>query len=173
MGDEDDGEAELPPQRADELLQADPRERVDRAERFVHQQHSGTAGKRACNRHALLHAARELPRIVLLEAGQLHKTDELLRARGDRRPRQRLAALQPERDVALHRLPGEERTRVLLKDVDDARRRRLHLAVVEEHGTRRGSDEAGHDLQQGRLAASGGADDGHEAAALDVKIDAI
>src|SRR3954465_8944558 len=61
----------------------------------------------------------------------------------------------------------------LLKDVDDGRRRRFHFAVVEKHRARRRADEAGHDLQQGRLAASGRADDGHETAALDVEIDAI
>ena len=34
-------------------------------------------------------------------------------------------------------------------------------------------DETGDDLQQRGLAAAGGADDGHEAAALDVEIDAV
>ncbi len=173
MGDEDDGEAELPPQRAHEFLQADTRERVDCAERLVHQQYSGAAGESARDRHALLHAARELPGIVLFKTRKLHEADEFARACGNCLPRQRLAALQSERHVALHRLPGEKRPRVLLKDVDDGRRRHFHLPVFEEHRTRRGRNESGHDLQQGRLAASGGADDGHEAAALDVEIDAI
>src|SRR4051794_13198592 len=173
MGDEDDGETELPPQRAHELLQTDARQRIDRAERLVHQQHGRTAPERAGDRHALLHAGRQLPRIVWLEARELHEADELTGARGNRLARQRLAALQPERNVTLHRLPGKERPRVLLKNVDDGRRRRFHLAVFEKHRARSRGDKAGHDLQQGLLATSGRADDGHETAALDVEIEAI
>ena len=58
---------------------------VERAERLVHQQQVGIEGQRAGDRGALLHAARQLPGIFALEAGevdQLHDAgDALLSAR--------------------------------------------------------------------------------------------
>ena len=41
---------------------------VERAERLVHQQHARVVGQRARQRDALLHAARQLLRVVVLEA---------------------------------------------------------------------------------------------------------
>ena len=41
--------------------------RVERAEGLVHQQHGRVVDQGAGDRHALLHAARELPRIFALE----------------------------------------------------------------------------------------------------------
>src|SRR5262249_12257656 len=42
-----------------------------------------------------------------------------------------------------------------------------------KHFARRGRSESGHDLQQGRFAATGRPDDRNEAARFDVEIDAI
>ena len=95
MGDEDDGETEFAPQRAHQFLQTDARQRIDRAERLVHQQHGRAASQRARDRHALLHAAGQLPRIVPLEAGELHEADQLARARGNLGARQRSLLSNP------------------------------------------------------------------------------
>ena len=56
---------ELAVQRADQVLQVGAGLRVDRGERLVHEQHLGLVGDRAGDRHALLHAAGELPRVAL------------------------------------------------------------------------------------------------------------
>ena len=58
------------------LLHHLARHRVQRGERFIHQQHLGVGRQDARQRHALLHAARQFRRIVFLEAGQLHHLDE-------------------------------------------------------------------------------------------------
>ena len=46
------------------------RHRVERGERLVHQQDFGVGGEQARDRDALLHAARQLGRIVVLESAQ-------------------------------------------------------------------------------------------------------
>ena len=52
------------------LVQMVARDFVERAERFVHQQQFGFEGERARDRHALLHAAGQLPRKFALEPVQ-------------------------------------------------------------------------------------------------------
>ncbi len=54
---------------------------VERAERLVHQQQRRVRGQGSGDRDALLHAARELPRVVLGELGQLDQLEHLERAR--------------------------------------------------------------------------------------------
>ena len=61
-------------------VQALARHLVERAERLVHQQQRRREGERARDRDALLHAARELPRVVVLEAGQLDEVEQLAHA---------------------------------------------------------------------------------------------
>ena len=58
--DERDRAAMALPELGQEALRAGPRERVERAERLVHEQHLRVVRERARDRHALLHAAREL-----------------------------------------------------------------------------------------------------------------
>src|SRR5262249_37246052 len=57
--------------------------------------------------------------------------------------------------------------------IDHVARRLLYARRPAEHLARAGRGQSGHDLQQGRLAAAGRADDGDEAAGLDVEIDAV
>ena len=54
---------------------------VQRAERLVHQQQRRAARERAGDRHALLHAARQLARAVLGEVGQADELEQLERLR--------------------------------------------------------------------------------------------
>src|SRR5262249_23620547 len=85
----------------------------------------------------------------------------------------RLAVFKAKRDVSFHRLPREERARVLLKHIEHVRRRTFNLAIVEENRPRRRIDQAGDNLQQRRLAAAGRTDDGDETAARDIEVDAV
>ena len=52
---------------------------VERAERLVHQQDRRVEGERAGDRDALLHAARELPRVVAGELAELDEVEHLAR----------------------------------------------------------------------------------------------
>jgi hypothetical protein len=54
------------------ILQLQPREVVERAERFIEQQDLGLSGESACNCDALRHAARELAWKRLGEVGEPH-----------------------------------------------------------------------------------------------------
>ena len=58
--DEEEHLLRLPPQLEDQLLDLLARQRIERAERLVHQHHLGIARERAGEAHPLLHAAGEL-----------------------------------------------------------------------------------------------------------------
>ena len=92
MGDEDDRLAAAFPQPDQLLLQQDARLRVQRRERFVHQQDRRIDGERAGHADALLHAARELVRIQMAEAIKTHRADIALRHRARGLLRQALGA---------------------------------------------------------------------------------
>ena len=70
------------------LLQGEPRHGVDRRERLVHQDDVGIGRPGAGHRDALAHAAGELVRVAVLEAGEARQVDQS-RARS---PRARPAA---------------------------------------------------------------------------------
>ena len=65
-------------------LQVEPlaRHLVERSERLVHQQERRIERERPGDRDPLPHAARELPRVVVLEAGELDEVDHLRDALG-------------------------------------------------------------------------------------------
>ena len=56
------------------------RQRVERAERLVHQQDVGIVHQRAADAGALLHAAGQLARILALEAGEADEREQVARA---------------------------------------------------------------------------------------------
>ena len=70
VGDEEDGEVEVLPQRQQPLLHAQARLRVERGEGLVEQDHVLVAEQRPQQRRALPHAARERRRIVVLEGAR-------------------------------------------------------------------------------------------------------
>jgi hypothetical protein len=80
--DEQQREAHLVPQREQLLLHLAARERVERGEGLVHQQHARLHGERAGNGHALLHAAGELVRMHVGEPGQADLVEVVQRALG-------------------------------------------------------------------------------------------
>ena len=94
MGDEHRGEAVLPPQRQQVVVEPVARDLVERRERLVHQQDLRMRHQRARDRDAHLHAAGEFARIGFLEALQADQRQHLGGARlrlalADARERQR------------------------------------------------------------------------------------
>ena len=70
----------LPPDALQFQVHTAARDRVQRAERLVQQQHVRIERQRARNRHALLHATRQLPRTSALETRQTNQFQQVLRA---------------------------------------------------------------------------------------------
>ena len=81
VGDEQHGGALRRGDGGELLLQALSRHGIDGGERLVHQQHRRVVGQHARHGGALAHAARELVRILLLEALEADQIDEALRDR--------------------------------------------------------------------------------------------
>ena len=169
MRDEHDGEAAARPDRQQLALQLLAGERIERAERLVHQQDAGIVGKHARNGDALLHAAGELVGIAAGGALKADESHEFVRDLVDLPPRQPALA-RAEADVLAHGEPGEQR--VILEH---------HAAIAARTGDAPPihQDLAGgrlleprDDAQHGRLAAAGGADQAHELALCDGRINA-
>ena len=156
-------DGELLPDREQLEVQALPGHLVERAERLVHQQQRRLEGKRACDRDALLHAARELPRMVIAEDVQLDEVEHLLHARLAPRA---VPAEQLERqgDVLRDGAPFEQH-RVLEDDPVVAVGARLAGGLaVDRDGAARRLDQVADHAQQRRLPAAGRADQRHELA---------
>jgi hypothetical protein len=118
---------------------------------LVHQQHARPVGQRARDRGALLHAARQLLRVVLLEARQPDLGDEAVGHLELMRARQ-AALAQPEADVVEHGQPGEER--VALEHHAAVGPGAVDAPAVEQHLARGGHIQPGDDAQQRALAAT-------------------
>ena len=88
--------------------------RVERGERLVHQQHVRLVGEAAGDRDALLHAAGQLVRVAVGEAGEADELEHLAGAARARLRRPTALDLEAELDVGLRGAPGEQR--VLLED---------------------------------------------------------
>src|SRR5919109_410104 len=167
----DRGLAGLPD--AQELhVQALPCHLVQGAKGLVHQQDRGRERERAGDRDALLHASRELPGMMALEPGQLHKLQQFLHACGTPLavPAQQL---ERQRDVLADRPPVVE-DRVLEDDsvvaIEPGATRRL---PVYDKSSRSWLDQVADDPQERRLAAAGGTDQRDELALAHVEIDGL
>ncbi|MCY1225075.1 hypothetical protein D9M72_372650 [compost metagenome] len=159
--DEQQREAHLVPQFEQLLLHAAARERVERGKGLVHQQHARLHRQRPRDRHALLHAARELVRVHIGELREAHLVQVVQRALGRFLAPQRARGEQREHHVLLHRLP--RRQLVELLEHDDAVGARLrHAPAVEPDLALDRRDEPGHRLEQRGLAAARGPEQ-HEA----------
>ncbi len=129
------------------------------------QQHLRAGRERPDDADALLHAARQAFRILILEREQTGKTEQ--RAGGGLA----LAALhalhlQAELDVLAHRLPGEQR--VLLKHhAAVGARSRDRIAVDGDFAAGR-LEKAGDRVEQRGFSAARWADDRNEFAGIDV-----
>src|SRR5262249_39011949 len=170
VGDEQDGLAAVLPDAHQLRLHDLAGLRVERGERFVHQQDLWIDGQRAGEVDALTHAARELARMVVLESLEADELQELHRALpfGGAHSARDLA---PDDRVGEHRAPRQEI--VTLEHEAAVAARTAHRASVERHLARGGRFEAGDDAQKRRLAAARRADDRNELAALDREIDVL
>ena len=131
---------------------------IERREGLVHQQHRRVHRERARDAHALPHAARELMRVLVLEAAEAHLLDVPAGARRPLRHGQP-QLLEAQLDIGLGGTPGKERE--LLEHRRGERLARAPLAL-EEHLPRAGGQEPGDEAEQGGLAAARGTQDGHE-----------
>jgi hypothetical protein len=162
VGDEEDGEAAVAPQRLELVVQQVAGHGVEGAERLVHEQHVGVLGEGAGQGDPLAHAAGQLvgplapeglevdgaeqrlhPRLAL-GPGHATELERELHVRPDREPREQGGVLEHEGGPALG---------------------------VGTTGGRR--VEPGDEVEQRALAAPRGADHAHELAAGDVEVDAV
>ena len=125
--------------------------------------------QRARDADALPHAAGELRRIMIGELREPHEADGVIDALGDLRLRQARGA-QAERDI----LPDAEPAHagiVLEHDADAFRNLAAQFLAFEAHAAAGRTDEAAEHVEQGRLAAAGGPDDGEELSGADLQVD--
>ena len=146
---------------------------VQRAERFVKQEHLGPVHQRAGYGHALLLAAGELVRLSLFKAAEGDDLEHFRNALVYLLVRQ-LGYAQPEGDVLIHVQVGEER--IFLKHrVYPAfvRRDIINPHTVEEHVAARRLEETADDAQRGSFAAARGAEQCEEFTVVEVDVDRI
>src|SRR4051794_28366007 len=139
---------------------------VERAERLVEEQDFWIVGKGARDRGALLHAAGQLLRPVVLETGEanaLDKTVDDAAALGFAHA----ALAQAEGDVLTHRQPREQG--VGLKHHAAICARARHLASVKHDAAGGRPVEACDDAQQRGFSAAGGTENGDEVVVADVE----
>ena len=172
MRDEDNRRAACFPDAEQLRVQPLARHLVERAERLVHQKERRVERERARDRHALLHSAGQLPRMVVAEAAQLDEIEHLLDALAS--PLAIPAGeLERQRDVLHDRAPVVEHG--ILEDdpvVVVAARLPRGLAV-HDGGALRRLDEVADDAEKRRLAAAGRSDQRDELALLDLEVDAL
>src|SRR6187402_271836 len=156
MRDEHHRGRQLLPDANQLLLQRLARERVERAERLVHEQHGWIVGQHAGDRHALLHPTRELVGIAIAEAIEPNHLYEAIDQALDLRRRQ-AALTRAIGHVRSHAEPGKQP--IVLKYHAALRAWALYRFAAHVHDPGRGAFEAGHDAQQRALAAAAGADE--------------
>ena len=163
VGDEDDRLRNLAMEPQEVVLESVTGDRVDRAERLVHQHDRGVGGHRPGDADALLLAAGELPRVALeIEDGI--ESDELEQLGGAVADAVLRPAKQPRHgaDVVLDRHVREQPD--LLEHVADAAPQLgelelAHAAAVDRDVALGDRDQAVDHLQRGRLAAPRRADE--------------
>jgi hypothetical protein len=143
-------------------LQHLARERVERAERLVHQQDARIARQHLRDGNALLHAAGQLPRVVVGEFAQPHQLQEftgLLIAIFARHA----GHFRAVGDVVDHTAPGED-AEILQHDAAIGRRA-LHRGVTYDHLARTRLQQPRDDVEKRGLAAAARSHDADELAA--------
>ena len=170
VGDEQDRLFELGPQAQQFVLQVAPGERVERAEGFVHQQDRRIERQHARDRHPLAHAAGQVLRVAGAKVGQRQQLEQVVHPAVDLRSAHALD-LEAEADVLLDRHPGKQR--VFLEHHAALRPRPGDRAAVDQDRARGRWREAGHRIEQGRLAAAGRAEQAGELPARDLQVDVL
>ena len=168
MRHEHDGLLQLRPDAEELVLHRPAGQRVESAERLVHQQHWSVECQRAGKGNPLPHASGKVLRIAVAESAQRQLVEQRVRFFACAAV---AADLQPEGDVLAHGHPGKQRV-----FLEDHRPRWLGL----DHALAEGEDlprarpgEPGDGVQERGLAAARGAQQADELARRDVQIDAI
>jgi hypothetical protein len=166
VGHEDHGRAAREPYLLQRIPQLLARESVERAEGLVEHQERRLVHERPADRGALLHAARELPGMAILEALEADEGEKIPGAClvGGALAAQaravRLHDLEREHDVCEGRAPGQRRG--VLERHADAAQRTAHVLPADRHPSAGHGPQARDGLHQGRLAAARRPDDGQE-----------
>ena len=149
--DEHDRDADLLPHPQDEVLKLEPGLRVHRGEGLVHQQQVRPVGQGAGDRHPLLHAAGQLPRVVPALVSEADRRQDV---RDPLRPLRPARAPGPQRqvDVAGHGEPREQRPAVVLEHDPDPGGHRAQRGALEQRLPGRGRRQPGQAAQQRGLA---------------------
>ena len=172
MGDHHDRAAAVRCDDREQLvLQARAGQRVERAERLVHQQHLRLHRQRAGDADALLHAAGDLARALVRRRRQADQRERRVGARLQLGAALGRAehALDAEVDVLEAGQPRQQR--MVLEHDGALRAGPGDLAVgAQQHAVRR-PGQPGDQVQQGRLAAARVADQRDELALRDAQVD--
>ncbi len=168
MGDHDHRVAEPAVDLHHRILQMGAGQGVERAERLVEQQDLRLHGQRPGNADALLHAAGDFRRALVLGMGHLHEVEIVHDpvvpfGAWSSLPAEDL--VDGEIDVVVDGQPGQQR--VVLEDDGAFRAGCIDLVVFEQDGAGGDPRQAGDQVEQGRLAAAGMADDRDELALVD------
>ena len=153
------------------VLQLGAGQCVECAKRFVQQQHLGFHAQRTGNADALFHTAGNFTRSLLRGGGQAHHGERRFGARLELRPILRRAedALDRQVHVFMAGEPGQQR--MVLKHHRALRAGAGDFPVGAQQGALRWRGQAGHQVEQGGLAATGMADQGDELAFGDSEVD--
>src|SRR3974390_797292 len=171
MRDEDNRLSPLPADRLHVLIELLARDRVERAERFVHQEHLRVRRQGTGERDALLHAAGEFGHERLLEFLKAHQPQMAFGDVAALGIAQARLALQSEHHVAEYSEAWEYRR--LLGHNEARTPRPFDHHPVSDHAALIRLGEAGHDVEQCCFAAAARADEADELAFADAQIHVI
>ncbi len=143
-------------------------ERIERAERFVHQQHRRSEHQRLPDRGALLHAAGQFMRIALLETFEPQQLEHRAHFRVEFGAID-ASQLRRQANVLLDRQPRQQVVR-LEHHAGFRSWPRDGLAVHQHFAAAVERDQAGDDAQQRALAAAAGSEHRDELALADGEI---
>src|SRR5690606_21939410 len=142
------------PDADDQVLEVRARLGVERTEGLVHEQDLRLVGDPPSDRDALLHPARQLPRVLVDEVGEPDGPERVadpLRDLGAAVP----GADEREPHVLADAHPRVERGAVVLEDERDLLRGPRYLAPADLDRARARGEQAAHELEDGRLATAG------------------
>src|SRR6266850_5590280 len=123
---------------------------IHRSERLVHQENLRVNRQGARQAHALLHAATELIRIMVFEAGKPDQVDVVLHFFGDPLPWE-AGDPESEGDIVHNGLPGQQSE--MLEDDGDALTRRANRLTIDQDFSRARRQQPADAAEQRCLAA--------------------
>src|ERR1700753_2586638 len=134
---------------------------------------SMTAGRSASarNLHPLLHAAGQLPGIIVRTTEQSHEVEHLPDPIGAFLAWQ--CTFDTERYVVGDRSPLQQGVGIVLEYTDDVLGRSGHDPALDQHIARRWLQQAAEHSQQCRLAGARGTDDAQEFRVMDLETDIV